>query len=58
MNITTRTICEADKQYALYKKGQRELPQKTTFLGKPIPKDQKIMAIIMSPVSNTHLKNK
>ena len=56
MDITTCTIFEADKQYALYKKGQRDLPQRTTFFGKPFPKDQEIMAIVMSAAPKTKLK--
>lgn len=58
MNITTCTIFEADRQYALYKKGQRDLPQRATFLGKPFPQDQELMSIVMSVIPKTKKKKK
>lgn len=48
ITITIDTIFEADRQYALYKKGQRDLPQRTTFFGNPFPTDQQIMAAVLA----------
>ena len=48
IKITVQTILEADKQYALYKKDKRGLPERTTFMGSPFPTDQEILDIVLS----------
>ncbi|NCC04999.1 MAG: hypothetical protein EOM37_13385 [Proteobacteria bacterium] len=58
ITITIDTIFEADRQYALYKKGQRDLPQRTTFFGNPFPTDQQIMNAVLAKADYSGMEAK